>query len=198
MGAKSANELWFNNDTSEDVKDYGVDWADLAVKLPASLSDPSEMKAREQLWASLDHNGSGHISQTEMLRGFEDILPPEAASAIKSAFNFAKAYVKTDLKSDEFIEKAEFRYFLVALKMRFQYLMAFKRIDRNSDGKISLKEFLKAREEIERWIGYMVDPEQEFKSINSSKRGTVTFDEFCDWSISKKLHLDDAQEFQKH
>ena len=37
--------------------------------------------------------------------------------------------------------------------------MAFKRIDKNNNGKISLKEFLMAREEIEKWVGYMSDPE---------------------------------------
>lgn len=166
IGVKSPQELWFNNDTSEGVKDYGIDWGEMAAKLPASLSDPSEIKARERLWIELDENRNGHISLSEVLNGFENILPPEATPAIKAAFHFAKAYIKTDLKSNEFVEPAEFRYFLVALKMRFEYLMAFQRIDKNSDGKITIKEFLQARPEIERWIGYMADPEQEFRSID--------------------------------
>ena len=65
------------------------------------------------------------------------------------------------------MEKREFRILLVALRQRFEYLQAFRRIDSGNDGRVDMAEFLAARNAIERWVGPMNDPEQEFRDIDT-------------------------------
>jgi len=38
---------------------------------------------------------------------------------------------------------------------------------------------------IELWVG-PIEPEKEFKSIDTNGGGWILFDEFCDWSIKKE------------
>jgi hypothetical protein len=45
---------------------------------------------------------------------------------------------KGDKYADDYIQKTEFRTFLVALRQRFEYWQAFKRIDAGGDGRIDL------------------------------------------------------------
>ena len=50
------------------------------------------------------------------------------------AFQFAKKHSKAKSKySDDYIEKKEFRVFLVALRQRFEYFVAFKKVDTGND-----------------------------------------------------------------
>ena len=37
-------------------------------------------------------------------------------------------------------------------------------------------------------------PKEEFKKIDADGGGTISFDEFCDWSITKNLDIDDKQD----
>lgn len=79
------------------------------------------------------------------------------------AFQFAKDYVPgKDQYSVDYIEKKEFRIFLVALRQRFEYFEAFKRIDTGNDGRIDVNEFIAAQPLVEKWIGRMDDPEEVF------------------------------------
>jgi Ca2+-binding EF-hand superfamily protein len=55
-------------------------------------------------------------------------------------------------------------------------------------------EFLKSLESIERWAGKIENPSEEFDRMDADKQGTITFDEFCDWSIKRNLDLDDDGE----
>ena len=45
---------------------------------------------------------------------------------------------------DKFIEKIEFRVFLIALRQRYEYFQAFKTIDTSGDGMLDLEEFIQA------------------------------------------------------
>jgi len=42
---------------------------------------------------------------------------------------------------DDYLEKRDFRIFLVALRQRFEYLVAFKQIDTGEDQRFDYKEF---------------------------------------------------------
>ena len=64
------------------------------------------------------------------------------------------------------------------------------RCDANSDHKISLEEFVGAKEKIEVWVG-PIDAEKTFKEIDTNAGGSILFDEFCDWAIKKNLDLED-------
>ena len=82
----------------------------------------------------------------------------------------------------------------MALRQRFEYLQAFRRIDSGEDGRVDLAEFVAARAAIERWVGPMEDPEAEFRLIDADQGGQILFEEFCKWAIAKNLDLEDDDE----
>jgi len=84
----------------------------------------------------------------------------------------------------------------VALRQRFEYWQAFRRIDAGGDGRVDLQEFLAAKLMIEKWVGKLDDPVAEFNKIDGNGGGQILFDEFCDWSVAKHLDLDDDDDFQ--
>ena len=84
----------------------------------------------------------------------------------------------------------------MALRQRFEYWQAFRRIDSGGDGRIDLQEFLAAKLMIEKWVGKLDDPVAEFNLIDGNGGGQILFDEFCDWSCKKHLDLDDDDDFQ--
>jgi hypothetical protein len=49
---------------------------------------------------------------------------------------------------------------------------------------------LAAKDTLEKWVGLLVDPVKDFESIDVDGSGSITFDEFCDWSIKKNLDMD--------
>lgn len=113
-----------------------------------------------------------------------------AKPAIKRAFEFAKDYSKAragDKHGDDFIEKKEFEAFLVALAQSLEYWHVFRRVESQGDDRIDLKEFLSARKTIEKWIGGMIDPEQEFQNLDTNGGGQILFREFCDWSFRRHM-----------
>lgn len=59
----------------------------------------------------------------------------DAKPAIMRAFQFAKNAVPGKSKyGQDYIEKREFRIFLLALRQRFEYYQAFKMLDQSGDG----------------------------------------------------------------
>ena len=69
---------------------------------------------------------------TELLKGIRDVLKlPEVYDsklAIITAFNFSKSKCKTTRShGDDYLEFAEFRFFLQTLRQFFEYYQAFSR-----------------------------------------------------------------------
>ena len=56
----------------------------------------------------------------------------------------------------------EFRYYLLALRMYAEYFVAFTRIDTDDDLKISRKEFIAGKRQLERWIGPIMNINKVF------------------------------------
>lgn len=101
----------------------GVDWSAIAAKLPTSKTDPAQIKRRAELWKGFDNNGNGYASLAETEKGVRDALKIdaifEAKPAIMRAFQFARnaSPAKAGNKyGDDYLEKREFRIFLVALR----------------------------------------------------------------------------------
>ena len=66
----------------------------------------------------------------EVEKGLRDVIKSnalfEAKPAIIRAFNFAREYTQgTSAYGDDYLEKRDFRIFLVALRVRFEYFVAF-------------------------------------------------------------------------
>ena len=124
-----------------------LDWADINSKLPFSR-DEEEAERRKEIWAGIDVNGNGFVSLSEVttvrlcslaltvnidhLKGIRDVLKlPEVYDsklAIITAFNFSKSKCKTTRShGDDYLEFAEFRFFLQTLRQFFEYYQAFSR-----------------------------------------------------------------------
>ena len=122
----------------------------MSAKLATSKTDKQEIKLRARYWRGFDNNGNGYISLSEAEQGLKNVIKLdqlyEAKPVIMRAFQFAKNAMPGKSKyGADYIEKKEFRIFLVALRQRFEYHHAFKQIDAGGDGKINLQEFLAAK-----------------------------------------------------
>jgi len=175
-------------------------------KLPFERDD--EQKARRKdMFSQFDPNGNGILSLAEIDKAMRDVLQCDtlfdAKPAIMRAFQSAKTVSKKALThqgkdlSDDYISFPEFRFFLKALRMYFEYMIAFQRADADSDKRINLAEFEAAKDTVNKWLKdehKIHDMAAEFKKIDKNGGGIILFDEFCEWAIAKNLDLDDDVE----
>jgi Ca2+-binding EF-hand superfamily protein len=157
-------------------------------------------KKRQELFNSMDTNKNGFLSFSEVDSGLKNVLNlPEIfvkKEVIRKAFDSAKGSVKNKKKSsDEFIEKNEFRYFLVYLRQYFEFSIMFERINNDGNKTLTFQEFKKAIPLIEMWGLKISNPEASFKQIDVDSSGLVRFDEFCEWAIKNQLDLENDDDF---
>ena len=50
--------------------------------------------------------------------------------------------------------------------MRFEYFVAFKKIDSGNDQRIDFNEFIAAKSLVEKWVGPIPDAKKEFAKID--------------------------------
>ena len=115
-----------------------------------------------------------------------------AKAPMLRAFNAAKDHYKS--KSDigqDYVQKPEYRIFLLYLRQYFEYFVMFKKVDTSGDDKISIEEFKVAVPIMKRWGVLVNDPVAEFKKIDVNNGGTLLFDEFSHYCITKSLDLED-------
>lgn len=180
-------------------------WQKLAEQLPTSKTDEAQIKARRKLWGHFDLNGNGCVSLSETQAGMRHIDLPElqlreAKPAIARAFGLTKDLSSTKRveaqkapKNDvaqHFLDRAEFRAFLAAIRSHIVCQHAFKRLDAGGDGRIDRTEFLDALPILEQWTGKIDDAESVFKEIDADGAGTIRFAEFCAWAVRRELAAD--------
>lgn len=74
----------------------------------------------------------------------------------------------------------------------------FKKMDTSGDDKISIEEFKAAVPIMKRWGVLVTDPEAEFKKIDVNNGGTLLFDEFSHYCITKSLDLEDDDDDEEY
>ena len=107
------------------------------------------------------------------------------------AFNEAKDFVKSknDIGED-YVQKPEFRIFLMYLRQYFEYFVMFRKIDTSDDNRVSINEFKLAIPTMKKWGVEIKNPEEEFKLIDKNGGGQVLFEEFAYYCIQKNLDLE--------
>ena len=125
-------------------------------------------------------------------------LPPEVLThqVIRAAFRAARGaydglYDDKDDPEDLKMQWAEFRIFLVFVKLYFRMFVLFDSLDESGDGNINATEFKQSIAYLEKWGAKIDDPDAEFKKIDSSGDGNLNFKEFTKWAIQASLANDE-------
>ena len=179
-----------------------IDWDSIRNALPIRKT-PEEYERRSEKWKVLDFNGNGYVSLAELDKFLNESMGNphlfDSKPVIIRAHNAAKAKVKTkSLHGPDYVERCEFRLVLVYLRQYFEYWAAFKRVDKSDDDRISLIEFMDAKDSIEVWVGPIDDVEATFQEIDTNGGGKILFKEFCRWATRKSLDLEDDDDYDTH
>jgi Ca2+-binding EF-hand superfamily protein len=174
-----------------------VDWTTIRDKLPIEKTDTAKEK-RSELYNEFDPNGNGYLSLAEVDKGCRDVLGIyeifSAKKVIMRAFQAAKSVSKIPSQhGPDFIERSEFRLLLVYLRQYFELWELMSDIS-GSDHRISENEFNDAITKIESWGLQIDNPTTEFNNVDTNGGGYILFEEFADWALTKKLHLETDDE----
>ena len=179
-----------------------VDWDKIHASLPTART-LEEKKRRLELFHQFDPNRNGYLSLAEVETGCRQVLKlfdyfdckPVITRAFISAKSANDKKNKKGSNGPDFLEKCEFRLFLVYTRKYFELWQMFEEIDSSNDRKVQLAEFKKAAPKIESWGVKIVDPAASFKEIDADGGGSVTFDEFAHWALEKGLDLESDDDF---
>ena len=177
-----------------------VDWDAIRNALPFRKT-PEDFARRKEIWKRCDLNKNGLVSVFELHKGLGDVFENQDVFDCRDIILRAHTAAKNKVKSkksggDDYVERSEFRLVLLYLRQYFEYMVAFKKIDKSNDDRISLAEFKYTQPEIEKWVG-KIDPEEEFCKIDTNGLGKVLFEEFIEWAIKKNLDLEDDDDYDK-
>ncbi len=138
-------------------------WAELNHKLPWHRTE-EQRQMRIHQWKLIDVNGNGFLSLAEVDKGMRDVIQLpiifEMKPVMMRAFMAAKSKVKSKSShGNDYIEKAEYRWLLQYLRQYYEYFVAFERVDKSGDHRLSHSEFMAAKPMIEGWGINMSNPE---------------------------------------
>ena len=176
-----------------------INWKEINAKLPYDKKNAEQKKRRFEMFDQIDTNGTGKVSLSEVTAGMESVLglgdEIDVPIVIKTAFDKAKvagqqAGVNEDASGGDFIEKNEFRLFLMYTRMYFEMYQLFSELDESGDMRIELDEFEKAIPLLKTWGAKIEDPATTFKQIDANGGGKILFAEFVDWALSPEQNLD--------
>eukprot|EP00759_Apiculatamorpha_spiralis_P004021 PhF_6_TR12276/c0_g1_i3/m.19470 len=173
-----------------------INWAEIDAKMPTALT-PEQKHTRMQLYNQFDPNGNGYLSLAECDKGVRDVLglgsifncKPAIIRAFQAAKNIDQKG-KAEKNRDDYIQKCEFRMFLVFLRQYFEMYVMFDRIDTGDDKRVNLEEFRAAIPSLAKWGVKITDVEGEFRKIDKNGGGEILFDEFAEWALAKNLDVE--------
>ena len=176
-----------------------ADWDAIRESLPIRKT-PEDYEKRNKLWRSVDINGNGYVSLAELDKGIRDAMQNQelfdSKPVLIRAFQAARNKVKTkSLYGPDYVQRCEFRLLLLYIRQYMEYWVAFNRVDKSGDDRISLAEFLDAQGELEKWVGPIDDMEATFKEVDINGGGMILFSEFVRWAINRSLDLEDDDDY---
>ena len=137
-------------------------WEQLRLKLPWKKT-PEELQRRKDMWQYFDMNNNGYLSLAEIDKGMRDAVKLPILFDLKPVLMRAYMAARTKVKSkrkhaDDYVSKGEFRWLLKYLRVYYELWVAFDRIDKDGDRRVSYKEFMMAKGDLERWGIDMSNP----------------------------------------
>ncbi len=99
------------------------------------------------MWGYFDVNGNGYLSLAEIDKGMRDVvcLPKlfDTKPVLMRAYMASRDMMPAKTKySDSYVTKGEFRFLLRYLRVYFELWIAFSRIDKDGDRRVSYSEFV--------------------------------------------------------
>lgn len=176
--AKGAKNPLMNSASAAFVKRGG------SVALPSinTVTYPGRDQ-RKALFRRVDPNGNGILSLAELDKAVVELWPRfDHKPAIM------RAYKAADLDGSGLLGFDEFEHFLKYLVNFNAVWKAFKKQDRNDDGRVSLGEFVATAKRLE---PNKSDAELSaaFKKMDKNDGGFVLFEEFCDYMVRKRPNI---------
>jgi hypothetical protein len=115
------------------------------------------------MWGYFDVNGNGYLSLAEIDKGMRDVvcLPKlfDTKPVLMRAYMASRDMMPAKTKySDSYVTKGEFRFLLRYLRVYFELWIAFSRIDKDGDRRVSYSEFVQAIPMLEKWGIDMSNP----------------------------------------
>jgi len=169
------------------------DWHEVLAKIPY---EKERRKEREDLFTKcVARTGDAHLDEQEAILCMRGLLKVDHLLDVKpvimSAFEAAKNFGSTSSFVSQKVQWKEFRVFLKFLHDYFEILLLFNSIDASSDLHLDLSEFKAALPTLAKWgVNTIEHPEREFRRIDASRNGSISFLEFSRWCINKNLHLE--------
>ena len=171
-------------------------WQDIIANLPVAKTD-EQFQQRSKLFEGFDPNNNGYLSMAECDKGCRDILgvggampKPVIMRAYMSARDVAQKDGKNQTKNGgDYIERSEFRLFLVCLQRYLELWKMFASIDENHDRRVTFDEFKAGLGKVAEWGVSVVDPKAEFDKIDANHGGMILFDEFVKWALDASVNL---------
>ena len=80
---------------------------------------------------------------------------------------------------------------LLYIRQYYEYWVAFTRVDKDHDRRISKNEFEIALLIMKEWKIDVSDPDALWREADGDGHGKILFIEFVDWAIKKQLDLPD-------
>lgn len=172
-------------------------WEETVAKLPLKKTEEQKQE-RAKIFEGFDPNGNGYLSLAECDRGCQDVLGLGEVlpkPVIMRAYQAAKDVAQKDGKNmtqhgGDYIERNEFRLFLVYLSRYLELWQMFSGMDDDGDRRVTFEEFEKGVAKLGEWGVTIEDPKAKFDEIDTNGGGMILFDEFSKWAMEKLISVE--------